>query len=306
MSTPDVSVVIPAYNASQHIAEALASIRDQTLKQVEVIVVDDGSVDDTVAKVEPFARELDLTIIRQANGGASAARNAGILRARGRYCAFLDADDVMMPERLAAEVAVLDADPELVLVHTDLMTFDDTGIIHRTRRAFSDPCGGMVLERLLMDNFVTTSTVMVRKQPLIDAGMFPLARRIAHDFELWLRMAIHGKFAFIDEPLIRYRYRPGSLSENRLTTALDALGVIETFWREHPQLRRAHPALYRKSFAQHLVTAGRSALGQRQRRLAFGYLVRSLRLDPGNRITWKSLARTLVGPARSQLLTSNP
>ena len=131
-SGPAVSVVIPAYNAAAHIGEALRSICDQTLRDVEVIVVDDGSSDGTVREVEAFASELNLVLIRQKNGGASAARNTGILRARGRYCAFLDADDLMLPERLEAEAQLLDAEPDLALVHTDLMTFDERGTIHPT------------------------------------------------------------------------------------------------------------------------------------------------------------------------------
>ena len=300
MRTPAVTLVIPAFNAELHIAEALESARDQTLREFEVIVVDDGSTDATLREVERFAGELDLTIVRQSNGGASAARNTGIARARGRYCAFLDADDAMLPERLAAQVELLDAEPDLGLVHTDLMTFDESGIIHKTRRVFSDPCGGMVLDRLLLDNFITTSTVMARKECLTEVGMFNVNRRISHDFELWLRMAARWKVGYIERPLVRYRYRPGSLSHDKLETARDALGVLEAFWQEHPQHRRDQPALYRNSLAEHLSTAGSAALRRGQRGTAVAYLTRSLRLDPWNLRSWKSLVKTLVRRPRHQ------
>lgn len=300
MSVPAVTVVIPAFNAALHIAEALGSIRDQTLPEFEVIVVDDGSTDTTLLEVERFAGELDLTIIQQKNAGASAARNTGIMRARGRYCAFLDADDAMLPDRLAAELELLDAEPDLGLVHTDLMTFDESGIIHRTRRAFSDPCGGMVLDRLLLDNFITTSTVMARRECLIEVGMFNVHRRISHDFELWLRMAARWKVGYIDRPLVRYRHRPGSLSDDKLATAQDALDVLEAFWQEHPQHRRNQPALYRHSLAEHLATAGSAAHIRGRRGHAVGYLARSLRLDPWKLRSWKSLLKVLVRPSRRQ------
>src|SRR3954454_18671048 len=142
MSAPAVSVIIPAYNAAHHIVESLASVQQQTLKDVEVIVVDDGSKDATVATVAPFASSLDLVLIEQANAGAAAARNVGILHARSRYCAFLDADDVMLPERLELQVRLLDEQPDVALVHTDLVTFNEQGTVHHTRRVFSNPLGG--------------------------------------------------------------------------------------------------------------------------------------------------------------------
>src|SRR5262249_27742319 len=163
---PAVSVIIPAFNAEHYIGDALASVRGQ-MRDMEVLVVDDGSTDRTLKEAEAFADAFDLTILRQKNGGPSAARNIAIQQARSPYCAFLDADDVMLPGRLAAQAALLDNDAEVALVHTDLMTFNESGIIHRTRRAFSDPCGGMVLDRLLMDNFITTSTVMARTGHLV-------------------------------------------------------------------------------------------------------------------------------------------
>src|SRR5262245_62135177 len=129
MSAPTVSVVIPAFNAETHIAETLESVCQQTLREVEAIVVDDASTDRTVPEVERFASRLDLTVIRQKNAGPAAARNAGIRRARGRYCAFVDADDLMMPDRLAAQAALLDREPDMGLVFTDLMTFDGNGIL---------------------------------------------------------------------------------------------------------------------------------------------------------------------------------
>ncbi len=295
---PTVSVVIPAFNAERCIGEALHSVREQTLREVEVLVVDDGSTDGTLREAERFAGLLDLTIVRQANAGPAAARNAGIRRARGRHCAFLDADDVMLPERLAAQTALLDAEPDLGLVHTDLMTFDERGIIHRTRRAFSEPCGGMVLDWLLLENFITTSTVMAPTERLLEAGLFGEGRRVSEDYDLWLRMAARWKVGFIDHPLVWYRRRSGSLSDDKLATGRFALEVIEAFWREHPDYRRSHPQVRHRSFARHLATAGAAALAQGRRGTALAYLLRSLGHDPWEGRSWKWLAKILIVPSR--------
>jgi glycosyltransferase involved in cell wall biosynthesis len=294
MRIPAVSVVIPAFNAAEHLPDALRSIRNQTMTDVEVIVVDDGSTDDTVGAARQFSDQLQLTILQQNNAGPAAARNNGIRHARGRYCAFLDSDDVMLPERLAKQSSLLDRESDLGLVHTDLMTFDDGGIIHHTRLAFSNPCGGMVLDRLLLDNFITTSTVMAPKATLLEVGLFGEARRVSEDFELWLKIAARWKVAFIEQPLVRYRRRANSLSADKLFTARCALDVVEAFWREHPQHRATAPGVYRDSVAQHLATVGSAALHQGHRGRALNYLARSLRLDPWKRQSWKSLVKVLV------------
>jgi glycosyltransferase involved in cell wall biosynthesis len=290
-----ITVVIPAYNAEAHIAAALTSICDQgAIDDVEVIVVDDGSSDGTAEAVEHFGDRLSVVVLRQQNAGPAAARNAGIRRARGRYCAFLDSDDLMLPGRLAAEAGMLDADPELGLVFTDLMTFDDSGIIHRSRRTFSAPRGGLVLDDLVLDNFITTSTVMAPTARLLEAGLFSEARRVSEDFELWLRMAARWNVGYVDRPLVLYRRRPGSLSDDKLATALCALDVVETFWREHCEYCASHPRLFRRSIGEHMAVVGAAAAARGRKRTALTYLARALRRNPWKRRTWKSIAKTLV------------
>jgi cellulose synthase/poly-beta-1,6-N-acetylglucosamine synthase-like glycosyltransferase len=300
MNEPAVTVVIPAFNAAPFIGDALRSIREQTLKGVEVLVVDDASTDDTVREATRFAGEMDLTVLTQPNAGPAAARNRGIQRARSRYCAFLDADDVMLPERLQAQLEMLAAEPDLGLVHTDLMTFDDRGVIHRTRRAFSEPCGGMVLDKLLLNNFITTSTVMAPTACLKEVGMFGESRRVSEDFELWLRMAARWKVGFIDQPLVQYRRRPGSLSDDKVLSAQCALDVVKQFWLEHPEYRTKRPDVFRESLAAHLAAVGHAAVVRGNRATALSYLVQSLRLHPWKRRSWKSLAKAMV-PMRPDL-----
>jgi hypothetical protein len=133
---------------------------------------------------------------------------------------------------------------------------------------------------------------------LIEAGLFGEDRRVSEDFELWLRMAARWKVGFIDRPLVQYRNRPGSLSADKFLTARCALDVVETFWREHPQLRRQQPGIYRMSLSEHLATAGAAALARGQRGSALSYLVRALRLSPWKRRSWKSLVKAIL-PAYS-------
>jgi predicted outer membrane lipoprotein len=156
----------------------------------------------------------------------------------------------------------------------------------------------MVLDRLLLDNFITTSTVMARTERLVAAGLFNVNRPISHDFELWLRMAAQWPIAYLDQPLVRYRCVQGSVSANKLAAARDALAVIEAFWQEHSEHRARHGALYRRSVAEHLAVAGSAALAQGSRRSGLGYLLRALRLDPRKRRAWKSLVKAMIQPVR--------
>jgi glycosyltransferase involved in cell wall biosynthesis len=291
---PKVTVVMPAFNAARYIGQALASIHAQTLKDVEVIVVDDGSTDETIKEAERFGRLLDLTIIRQTNAGPSAARNLGIRRAGGPYCALLDADDIMLPELLAAQAEVLDADRSVGLVVTDVTTFNGDGIVHEQRWNLQETDDGAILERLLFENFVTTSAVMAPADRLKEAGLFNIERRVAEDYELWLRLAARWKVAVINRPLVRYRYSPGSLSDDRLYSSECALEVVEQFLREHPAYLRDRPGVRRRAIARHMTNAAAAALAQGRRRTALAYLLRSVYRDRAARKSWKYLAKTLL------------
>jgi len=297
---PLVTVIIPSYNSEECIAETLASVRKQTFADMEVILVDDGSSDGTITVARQFGDFMDLRILSQTNAGPAAARNSGIRASHARFCAFLDADDLMHPERLASQVGLLESDAALAMVHTDLMTFDENGIVHATKRAFSNPCGGDILDRLLIDNFVTTSTVMARRDRVVEVGLFDERRRVSEDFDLWLRMAERWPAGFIDRPLTQYRRRAGSLSDDKFKTGLAALDVIERFWQTHDDYRRQNPRLWRHSLAQHLCVTGAAASAQHRHYDAFGYLLRALLHERGNIDAWKWLAKTAASPVRRQ------
>jgi hypothetical protein len=132
---------------------------------------------------------------------------------------------------------------------------------------------------------------------LIEAGLFSEDRRVAEDYELWLRMAVRWRLGLVRAALVRYRYTGGSLSADRLFSAECALEVVEMFWREHPDCFAHDPHVRRRSLAKHLTNAGSAAAAQGKRGTAFAYLQRALRHDPLAAATWKCVAKTVAGPS---------
>jgi len=212
-----VSVVIPAYNAASYIALTLNSVLAQTLANYEIIVVNDGSAD-TPALEEALRPYLTkLRYIKQDNRGPSAARNAGIREARGKYVAFLDSDDLWLPHHLERQVNALEQDPSLGLIYANGVLIEGNlpvGISFENSRQSGPP----TLEALLREQCtVTTSSTVASRQALIQVGLFDEALNRCEDFDLWLRLAHSGvRMAYTRERQICHRLANGLASNPRL------------------------------------------------------------------------------------------
>lgn len=220
MSSPLVSTIIPAYNAARFVAQAIDSALMQAVPQ-QIIVVNDGSRDDTSAVVRAYGDAVEL--IEQTNGGVSAARNRGIAAARGDFVAFLDADDVWLPEKLSRQLALFEADPALGTVICDEMHVSAEGEVLRpsflaTRRCHGElPTQASRLSKpvtwLVRESFFPTSGVVTRRSVLDRAGLFDTRLSICEDRDLWLRLAFEAPVGLVPEVLLRYLTgRPDSLS----------------------------------------------------------------------------------------------
>jgi glycosyltransferase involved in cell wall biosynthesis len=191
--TPDVSVIIPVYRGSQYIAQALASVFAQRFTAYEIIVVNDGSpeTEQVERELQPYTQKI--TYIKQENGGPSSARNAGILQAKGEYVAFLDCDDAWHPSYLEEQLALLRADPELDLIYCDALLIGTSPNAGKTVMEINPSHGAVTLESLLkLDCSVITSCTVVRRQCLLDAGLFDVDRRCCEDYDMWVRIADRG------------------------------------------------------------------------------------------------------------------
>ena len=229
-----ISVVIPAYNAQRFLPRCLESVFAQTLKPWEVIVVDDGSIDNTAA----LSEEMGAKVVRRVNGGPSAAKNAGIQTASSEWIAILDADDLWAPEKLELQASIVR--PETVLVYTGIRIFDDKGV--RDVQPAIDPL--LVGKMLRYKNPIAQSTVLVRKEMVVRSGGYREDIRYCEDWDLWVRLQQLGQFKAVNDPLTDYYVYPQSLSANPgrmldegvdqiidTTLLVDLLGLDRWAWR---------------------------------------------------------------------------
>lgn len=241
---PLVSVVIPAYNCDQYLARAISSALAQSHTKIECIVVNDGSTDRTADIIASFGDRIRG--ISQPNAGASAARNAGIATALGKYVAFLDADDYWLPTKIANQIEVFRRHPELVLVSCDF-TWERPGTDHiggstspkfeaESVQVFRD------LTQLLRDPYLGTPTVIVDRESLRQSGCFDTSLPLAEDVDMYFRLCTGRSYAILHQALARFQLRQGSLT-SQLRGYRDNLRVFDRLERSQPNLPPAQQAL---------------------------------------------------------------
>lgn len=232
-SSPLVSIVVPCYNAEPFIGATLDSVLAQTFVDWECIVVDDASTDGSAAVIERYAKDNTRVrpVLLTANGGAAKARNAGLAAVRGKYLAFLDADDLWLPQKLDKQVAFLRA-TGAALTHTSYRFVDDNGALLRGGVNASDRVD---LHSYMRNTEIGMSTSLI---DLAKVGEFSFRDiRICQDTHLWLVLLLRGLVSRgLPEPLVHYRVRPGQISGSKLGMAkqvyalyreIDEVGLVE-------------------------------------------------------------------------------
>jgi glycosyltransferase involved in cell wall biosynthesis len=237
---PLVSVVIPAYNAASTLDETLRSVRSQTHKALEIIIVDDGSTDATQAVAQQHAAtDARVQIVHQDNAGVAAARNTGWHRARSDLIAFVDADDLWAPQKIERQVEALHAGDERVgFVYCGTELIDGAGVVIEEWLPQFD---GDVLKQILSGHFIGNgSAALIRREALVDVGGFDASLRAAdaegcEDYLLACRIAEKYHFAFVPEHLVGYRHLPTNMSSNRPRMLRSHMLVADMMLARHPQ-----------------------------------------------------------------------
>jgi glycosyltransferase involved in cell wall biosynthesis len=273
---PRVSAVVTTYNYARFLPDALDSVLAQTHTNLEMVVIDDGSTDNTAAVVERYA-DRGVRYVRRPHGGAGRARNAGLESTSAPLVAFLDADDTWLPDRVEAGVAHLARHPELALVAAHAFACDvglrPTAVVPAATRE-----AGWMLEQLLIDNVVLNpSSVLIRRSAIEAAGGFSEIP-FGEDWDTWIEIAKRFPIGFIDRPLALVRRHTDSVSPRRVSVDVNR-AIVEPHLRAYrPAWKR--PLIRRRGASVAHFHAGLSSAKGGDRRQAQRHAITSIALDP--------------------------
>lgn len=216
---PKASVIIPTYNMAGHVCQAIESVLSQTYKDFEIIIVNDGSTDNTQKVLKRYHKNKKIRIINQNNRGPCCARNAGISQSRGKYVSWLDADDIWRKDMLEKQIGFLEKHKQIYIVHSNVYRFDNNIGDAKVRTLLFDVNNASettLMKHILSGDYHVNNTQVSRKKCIKDAGLFDvnLSKLGCEDFDLWFRLLRKYKNAYINEPLAYYRRNPAGFSKN--------------------------------------------------------------------------------------------
>lgn len=293
-----ISVVIPVFNGADFVSRAIESVLSQSYPATEIIVVDDGSTDSTLEVLDEF--EGLIHVLKQANHGHASARNAAARVATGEWIAQLDADDFWSPHKLAQQMKLATSADVL---YTAAINFKDAERVDgQTFRHCTTPCGD-VFDDLLLDNFITHSSVVCRRAVFLAASGYDESLRTTCDWELWLRLAASGcRFVGCSETLTHYRWSATSNSRNHYRTCSDRLNVL---FRALDSARAQRvPVIKRLKAVARVWQTSAWFVAEHDDRTALQWYLNSLRFRPYSIRGWKEVARCcahLCGVSRKTL-----
>ncbi|AMQ87246.1 glycosyltransferase family 2 protein [Marinobacter sp. LQ44] len=292
-SRPLVSVITPTFNRADYLPVAVESVLAQTMPDLELIVIDDGSTDNTAAVMQPFLEDPRVRYLAQDNQGQSAARNRGIESAKGDFICFLDSDNAWLVSKLDKALEAFRDNPQADIVYGDYIVIDAQGAeqgVNRMKRY-----SGRITPQLLQDNFVSMNTTMTRRRCFAEMGGFDNADRLAEDYGLWLRFSTRYQFLYLPEVLGYYRVMENQISSDKDSRFRANELIIRHFLGAFPQALSRREA--RHGMSGFLVRKGRYELSQGRYRTALKELARAATNDPFWSGPWRLAIKMLVSSA---------
>ena len=289
--TPRVSVIMATYNMGNYVGAAIESVLAQTVPDLELHVVDDGSTDDTAERVKRYLTDPRVRYHYQPNAGQTAAKNRGIAASTGEFIGFCDADDLWVPEKLAMQIPVFEAHPEAGVVYARTREIDEHGN-ELPEKVHSEPTG-KVTQELFFENFVPFGTAMARRSLLIEHGAFRPDLRMGIDWELWLRLSVHCEFQFVPSVAYLYRVWSGQMSKNWRGRYDACFTIMREFEEAHPGLISDQSR--RRAYSYSYVNRARArALISNDLKGCLADVGRAILYGPATGIALKTAARALL------------
>jgi glycosyltransferase involved in cell wall biosynthesis len=287
--TPEISVIIPAYNASRTVGAAVDSVLAQSFTDFELLVIDDGSQDNT-ADVVTARNDPRVKCVRTENGGVSVARNRGLDLVAGTYVAFLDADDAWKPTKLEQQHRAISEKPEMGLCFASTEHVDDDlrPIALHPAPQRSDYSEALLLEGNIISG--SASSVMARTSTINEAGRFDPRLSLCADWDMWLRMSVVTRFLALDEALVRYRSIPGTMSSDPEVLQRDTFAMFDKFYANTASA--PYDRLRDRAYANQWMVCAGSYLHAGRLRQSLRCIVAGLRSDP------RTVSRLVSFPAR--------
>lgn len=269
---------MPAYNSAKFLPDSIESILSQTYQPYEIIIVDDGSTDNTKEVISRFIQRIKYIRLEQ-NRGAPAARNIGIQSAQGKYIAFIDADDIWMPEKLQVNVEYLETHSEVGMIYSKHINIDEEGNFFSDASKKQLPSGNIFLRLFSQENFIVTPSVVIREEIFKTIGLFDEQLFNCQDWDMWLRIAFYFPVAGINKPLLKCRRNPRSLSKNRNNVLKYQKAVIDKMYNEFKNKEngisekayRRRLSLQYAKIGRHYLRTGDKNQAHENFRLSLGY-----------------------------------
>ena len=285
-----ISVITPTYNRARFLPAAVASVLSQTFGDFELIIVDDGSEDNTPDVLKPFFADRRVRYVYQENQGQSHARNLALKQATGDFIAFLDSDDVWARDKLEKQLAVFRANSEVDIVHGDEATINEQGSVVslQNMRRYS----GRITRYLLADNSVSITTALVRRRCFDEMGGFDTSVGVADDYELWLRFSARYCYQYEPGIVASYRVMADQISSDKRRRYAANERIIQQFLARYgevlsPGERRWGLARFHCRKARYFASAG-------ERGKAVGAIAGALHNAPLDSVVWRALYRVAV------------
>lgn len=299
MVEPKITIIISCYNYGRYLDQSISSVFQQSYENKEVIIVDDGSTDDTkerTQKAKEFYGSERIKYIYQVNTGVSSARNTGLGAATGRYVIFLDADDLWKSGLLEKEIELIESNKDLGMVYCWYEYLDDAdGTVYPASGTMINPSARSFYE-LLLENSCAASSVLVKTELIKQIGGFSTRYSNAADWHMWLRIAAASRFDVIEQPLVYVRRHPFSMSGDKLSMNEERLQIINELSQRHPVKSHIPPRQWNAYRAQMQYNVVVGNILKRRWRNARLHILCAIGIRPLWWRLWFQLVRCTIQP----------